>query len=299
MRALRCVWFVVYAVTLSTCLGWPKGDVVARIGDQPITREMVKARAQYLQALGTSGKNPEVIALAQFTQAYLATAVLQKYNIAVSDSVVTAYWAQLQANWPARVSDVAMRAGDDGFRKRVFAFPDVALQTMDWYFSTLPIHAQRRQQAERLQQILMEKPFLMKRLATLEGFATQEIWLAPNRMRSKTGRTLSSTEAQRQQASDIFFLLADTPPGQVYREILDTPEAYQIFRILTRRPMEVLVAILTIPKPTIDDWFWDQIKSISVAFYDPKLEQSLWAEVPWASRVTARTATPRSLPFAP
>lgn len=259
--------------------------VVAVVGDEEITREMVAVRAKVLQ--GSTVANPETSAFAQIVQGYLAKQILDRYGGKVSDSTARAFW--LGQNLPAAVRAVTTAASDELFL-RAMARPDLATWLLNTMFRDHPELFQKEGElALRMHAELLTAPTAFDAAAARERLTVDRHWIGAQSIRragagvAAAGRAYSDEE--KRAAGELYAALVGLKAGEVYQRLLTTADAFRLFKVEQRTATEVLMAAITIPRPNFDAWFLTQVASIHVRLKDRELGKAFLQQVRWGRRL--------------
>lgn len=280
------------------------------VGGLEITQEMIEYRQKAIETNPQAG-NPEMIAVVQLVQGYLAAKVVNTYGDHVSYASVNKYWAIQRKTMPPKVLEIAEAIPNKNFMLQTFVMPDFAVLAADEFFtlSNEP-HQAEADRAMRILARLSADPKRFDEVANEEKLTPDRLWIGPNTLRSelsKTGGTLkpvttSTLEGvqqgqavtdtfspdERAHAAEMYRALGSTRKGEMYPRALNAPDSFQIIKVEERRPDEAKIAILTVPKRSLDDWFWEQASHVPIEFNDHELGVRFLKEVPWGPRMLVR-----------
>jgi hypothetical protein len=76
--------------------------------------------------------------------------------------------------------------------------------------------------------------------------------------------------------------LSRTKPGEVYPEVIEWLEGFQVIRYLGKEGNDLVVQSVSIAKRDYEEWFWEKASKIPVRIYDHALREELLREVAWA-----------------
>lgn len=265
------------------------GTVVAVVGDVDITYEMVAVRAQALQGNPRAAANPQATAFAQLIQGYLSAQIAGRYGDMVSDESVIDFWAHQQL--PAAVQAVTATASR-ALVMQALARPDHATWLLDALFHSRPdLQQEPADLAARIHTELLAAPETFDAVAAREGLEVDRVWLGPTSIRSATreaaGATTGPTYSKEEvaQAGELYRAFAALQAGEIYPRPLSTPDAFQVFRIERRRGTELGVAVITVAKMGLDEWFVSQAANIPIELRDRELSRTFIQTVPWVYRL--------------
>jgi hypothetical protein len=101
----------------------------------------------------------------------------------------------------------------------------------------------------------------------------------------KSGSKQLRTAVGIEQAERLIKAVSKIRQGEVYPDILEWAEGYQVIRYIKKEKEYYIIDSVSIPKRGYDDWFWEKAGKIPVRIYDNKLKDELLKEVSWAKMV--------------
>jgi hypothetical protein len=110
------------------------------------------------------------------------------------------------------------------------------------------------------------------RLSLREGILP---WPEERKRRSSSGSGI-------EQAKKLMEALSRTRPKEVYPEVIEWREGFQVIRYLQKEGKDLVVQSVSIPKRDYEEWFWEKASQIPVRIHDQTLREELLREVPWA-----------------
>lgn len=110
------------------------------------------------------------------------------------------------------------------------------------------------------------------RLSLREGILP---WPEERKRRSSSGSGI-------EQAKKLMEALSRTRPKEVYPEVIEWREGFQVIRYLQKEGKDLVVQSVSIPKRDYEGWFWEKASQIPVRIHDQTLREELLREVPWA-----------------
>lgn len=278
-------------VFLALCTGCDR--VVARVGDVPITSSDIALRARVSEVY-YPGSGKDYVALSQLLKGYLSEEVLKSLDRRVDEAVLEAETRRIEAHTQApevlqRVKEVFGRdrmAYLKTFIRVVYAervlYNEVFLLSKD-------IHKEQYSRAEALLSVALKTPASFPEIARDRGLEAQTLILSPTEgirpLKEKRGGRPSSPEGV-EQAARLISALARVKQGQVYPEVIEWQEGYQVIRYIRKGTGGRIIESVGIPKRGYDEWFWEKASTIPVRISDPALRETLVKEVSWAKNLT-------------
>lgn len=271
----------------------PHDKVVAVVGHEELTLDMVALRAKALRGGRNAAADAQPIALGQLVQGYLAMQILEQYGAKVSDEAARVFWSEQQLPESARAVTVGT---SDRLFLRAIARPDLATWLLDIMFERQPEFQQKeRELAVRLHTDLLATPDAFDMLAVREGLEVSRHWIGPESIRlarppANGAAAAPFTPDDIREAGQLYRELAGVKEGELYPALLNTPGAFQIFKVERRKPNELLLAAISIAKPRFEAWFLAQAAGFDVELRDPELGKQFLKAVPWGRRISVKNA---------
>lgn len=284
MRKISVLIVVLFAMAASgacrTQESSPGKVVVARVGDFKITREMIDLRIKP-QTGGDLPADPQVFALAQLVQGYLAVHIVNRYGDNISDVSARQFWAESRPHFARAISD-AVAGQPEALILATFAKPQMALILISEMFERRDYGPEETEYVFRALREIRAQPNDLRKIAARERARVDEVWIGPSKVRlAGPGAPPGADHGDPK----LYKILHALEPGTVYSRPVLRPDAFQIYRIEERRGAELRALVVSLPKPSIDDWFWTQVQDYTVDIFDAALREKFITSVPFARRL--------------
>ena len=238
-----------------------------------------------------SGK--DYVALAQLVNGYLSEEVLKSLGHKVDNAVLEAEAKRIDENTKApeilkKIKDIYGSNRDAYIKTFVrIVYAERALYN-EVFLKSKEIHKNEYQNAENIikEAIASKKPLREivkeKGLRVVKLKVSQKGGIAPF---GEEARHKPNTGIGLEQAERLIDAVSTIKEGEVYPEIIEWLEGYQIIKFIKKEKDVYIIDSVSIPKRSYDDWFWEKAAKIPVRIYDNKLRDELLKEVSWAGRL--------------
>lgn len=266
---------------------------VAKVGDLPITEEDLSRQVQ-VSELYFPRSGQKYVALSQLIKGYLALEVLKSQGHRVDNATLQGEAQRIdrETQAPELLGKIkAVYRGDEKAYLRSFV-GQVYGERILYHEVFLPspeIHRASREKAQALLKAGLSSPSSFPEIARKRGAKTVTLRVSLKEGIRPTGRRFRSqeipSEAHREQARRLIEHLSRMQPGQLYPEVIEWMEGYQVLRLLRNEGKTYLAQSANIPKRDYEGWFWEQASHIPVRIFDAGLRQELLREVAWAKEL--------------
>jgi hypothetical protein len=175
------------------------------------------------------------------------------------------------------------------------------------FLKSKEIHKEQNKKAEEIIKDVIKSKRSLREMTKEKGLkavklkVSQKGGIAPygeeKRLKPNAGTGL-------EQAIRLIDAVSTIKEGEVYPEIIEWLEGYQIIRYIKKEnnppspPFSkggkgglennegyYIIDSVSMPKKSYDDWFWEKASKIPVRIYDKKLKDELLKEVSWAKKL--------------
>ena len=274
---------------------------VAQVGHLSITEKDLSRQVQ-VSELYFPGSGQRYVALSQLIKGYLALEVLKSLGHRVDEAAFQGEDQRIDRETQAPELLQKIKGIYQGDQKAyLHSFVGVVYGERVLYHEIfLPseeIHRASREKAEALLKATLPSPASLSRITRQQEVEVVNLRISAKRgihpteeaFRSKESPSEAhrSTEAHErlEQAQRLIGYLSNLQPGQLYPEVIEWSEAYQILRLLHKEGAVYFVQSASVPKRDYEGWFWEQAVKIPVRIFDPALKEELRKEVGWAKQL--------------
>lgn len=282
-----------------------KDETVVRVGRMPISREMVAVRSKIVVLPPGSLEPRELVATAELVRGYLSTSIATAYGAKISNESVTSLWKSQRENAPKILLDVEAEVNNPDLFAVAVVLPDFAGAFVRNYHRTSDNpHWQKSNKVQGILGRLLGKPETFDRVAAEEFATIDTLWIGANVLRSgkpAAGKIVLDAQPadqlqaapeygdlERETATDLYRKVSSVPVGGVYPFPMQTPDAFQIAKVLKREPGRALVSLMTIDKDSYETWYWNNAGNVPIEFPDHELGVAFLRNVPWAKHLLVR-----------
>jgi hypothetical protein len=269
---------------------------VAKVGDTTITSKDISYRARVSEIYyPDSGK--EYIALSQLIKGYLAEEVLKSLGYKIDDNVIDSESRRIDANTKAPDVLNAIKkvyGNNKGAYNKTFVRIVYAERFLynEVFLKSSSIHKKEIEEAKEFLNRVRRSPAEFSKIAG-------DMKLSSRKLIISREKGIKDAEKEREfehssgpqgveQAEFIIEKIKNVDPGNVYPEIIEWQEGYQIVRVVKRRSNEYRLESVSIPKRDYDEWFWSIAGDVPVWIYDRGLKDELIKNVSWVQKVNLR-----------
>jgi len=284
---------------------------VCEVGDISITDKDISLRKKASEVYyPNSGK--DYIALSQLINGYLSEEMLKSLGHKIDDTILEAEAKRIDENTKApetlkKIKDVYGRNRGAYIKTFVrIVYAERALYN-EVFLKSKEIHKNEYQNAENTikEAIASKKP--LREIAKEKGLRVVKLKVSQKGGIAPFGgeaRHKPNTGISLEQAERLINAISKIRQGEVYPEVIEWLEGYQIIRYIKKEnnppspPFSkggkgglesnegyYIIDSINIPKRSYDDWFWEKAAKIPVRVYDEKLKGELLKEVSWAGKL--------------
>lgn len=278
---------LIFLFLLSAC-----SQKIADVEDIIITDRDMSFRKKVSEVYyPNSGK--DYVALAHLINGYLSEKILNSIGPKIEDAILDAEAKRIDENTKApetlkKIKDIYgknRKAYIKTFVRVVYAervlYNEVFLRSKE-------IHREEHQKAEEVLNKAIKSPGLFKSMAKEKRLKAVRLrvslkdGIAPY---EEGAKHKSNTGIGIEQAERLINTILKIKQGDVYPEVIEWVEGYQILRYIKKEKGNYIIDSVSIPKQNYDDWFWERAAKIPVRIYDKNLKDALLKEVSWARRL--------------
>lgn len=269
---------------------------VAKIGETIITQKDLSYRARVSEVYyPQSGK--DYIALSQLIKGYLAEEVLKSMGYKIDANVIDSESRRIDANTKApdvlnaikKVYGRNKEAYNKSFVRIVYA---ERFLYNEIFLKSPIIHKEMREKADEFLKRVIKKPRQFPKIASEMNLNLKELIISKEKGIRDAEKEKESERPSNQQgieqAGFIIDKIKSVKPGNVYPEIIEWQEGYQVIMVKRKKGNEFYIASVSIPKRDYDEWFWSIAGDVPVWIYDKKLKDELIKNVSWVQRVNLK-----------
>jgi hypothetical protein len=292
---------VFIALVFSTAACNTDKGKVADVGGIIITQKDLEQRGK-VSEIYYPGSNKAYISLAQLSRAYLSEKVLNSLGYKVDEQVLAAESKRIDENTKApevlkKIKDV-YGLDKQGYMKtfiRVtyderYLYNEVFLKSRD-------IHKDQYLKAQNIIRESQQSPDQFKAISKKYGQEAKTLKISEKegikpyeennkKKPDEMGPGGPGHEnVGMEQAARLIEMVSKVKPGEMYPELVEWQEGFQILRFVNKEGDNYIVESVSIPKRDFDEWFWENAAKIPVKIYNPALKASLLKEVSWASKI--------------
>lgn len=265
---------------------------VARVGETVITNKDIRLRAR-VSEIYYPNSGQDYVALSQLIKGYLTEEVLKSLGYKIDSDVLEGEAKRIDTNTkaPDVLNAIKKVYGNDresylkGFVRIVYAerflYNEVFLKSRE-------IHKEEWEKIAHFLERAKKRPAEFSKIA-------KEFHLEPQRLRisKKEGIVIDAERDEAilerepqgvEQAGYILSRISNTPAGEVYPEVIEWREGFQVLKVV-KKGDEFKVESVSVPKKNYDEWFWNIARDVPVWIYDKELKDELIKNVPWAQKV--------------
>lgn len=269
---------------------------VADVGGIIITEKDLEQRGK-VSEIYYPGSNKAYIALAQLSRAYLSEKVLESLGHKVDEQTLQAESKRIDENTKApevlkKIKD-AYGMDKQGYTKtfiRVtyderYLYNEVFLKSRDihkeQYLKAQSIIRESQQSPEKFMEISKKYGQDAKALKISEKEGIKPV----EDKKQAEGPGPDRENVGMEQATRLIEMVSKVKPGEVYPELVEWQEGFQILKFVKKEGDTYIVESVSIPKRDFDEWFWENASKIPVKIYNPALKAELLKQVSWANKI--------------
>ncbi len=270
---------------------------VAKVGETVLTSKDVSLRARVSEIYyPDSGK--DYIALSQLIKGYLAEEVLKFLGYRVDENVIDSESRRIDANTKApdvlnaikKVYGNNKKAYNKTFVRLVYAERFLYNEV---FLKSPAIHREEKERAEEFLDRVKKERNRFSKIASELNLKSKILLISEEKgivdaEGDVESRGISREPSGVEQAKFIIERIKDIKSGNVYPEIIEWLEGYQVLRVVNKKKKEYNVESVSIPKRDYDEWFWSIASDVPVWIYDEKLKEELIKNVSWVQKVNLR-----------
>ncbi len=291
---------VVLLAAVAAVFLYPTDDgIVAEIGPHVVTPRQLALRQAHVEVYYPGSGKPET-ALAQLVQGYLAAAVLERQGVRLDRSTWVAEDERIarqtrDAETLARLRGVY---GDDTESwLYVGVLPDFAQsRAFKYYRSARQPGEAAKSGASTFLDGVVQTPTAFAATARRQGLEPATLLVHEKKGLLPLVDIESPAEVTADMAGEedpataeaarlLLERLAGQPDGSVYPRTLETPDGFNVVRLVRRVPGGAVIELVEFAKPSYGDWFWKEAAEIPVRIGDRELEEAFRAAVSWSQAV--------------
>ncbi|MBI5182167.1 MAG: hypothetical protein HZA06_04550 [Nitrospirae bacterium] len=288
----RGVWqyapIIIILIFIASCT-----QKIAEVGDITITDKDISHRAKVSEVYyPNSGKG--YIALAQLINGYLSEEILKSLGHKIDEEVLEKETKRIDENTKApetlkNIKDVYGRNRKGYIKTFVrIVYAERALYN-EVFLKSKEIHKEQYFKAEGFIKKAIKSPNSFQNISKRMGLESKrlKISLKEGIMPYEDNKTVMKpqTPIGIEQAEMLINKISKTKAGEIYPEIIEWLEGYQIIRYIKKDGDYYIIESVSISKRNYDDWFYDKTSKIPVRIYDKKLKDELLKEVSWGKRL--------------
>ena len=283
---------IILLFLLSLAASCTKANDVCLVGEIHITKGDAANRAK-VSEIYYPGSDKEYVGLTQLIKGYLSEEILRSLGYKVDDAALEVEAKRIADNTKAPDTLKKIMAVYGGNRKgyiktfvRVvyaerFLYNEVFLKSRE-------IHKEQYQKADELLKASIKSPGRFKDIAATMGMEAQRLRLSIKDGMVHIGEGGAARRAQAQgieQAKRLIDAVSTIKPGEVYPEVIEWREGYQIIRYIKKTGEDHIIESSGLQKMDYDKWFWERAAQIKVTIYDERLKDELLKEVDWTRKL--------------
>lgn len=263
---------------------------IAQIGEISLSERDLSLRAKVSEVY-YPGSGRRYVALAQLIKGYLSWEILRSMGHRVDPETLQGEAKRIEEKTQApqvleRVKQVYGRDRKGYLNTFVRVVYGERVLYNEVFLNSREIHRKESRQAEEFLQEALQSPASFRGMARKRGLQAVALRLSlregilPWREEGRERR--SSSGSGIEQAKRLMEALSRTKPGEVYPEVIEWLEGFQVIRYLRKEGKDLVVQSVSIAKRDYEEWFWEKASKIPVRIYDHALREELLREVAWA-----------------
>lgn len=268
---------------------------VSLVGSIHVTKGDISMRAKVSEIYyPDSGK--EYVGLAQLIKGYLSEEVLRSLGYKVDDAVLEGEAKRIDDSTKAPDTLKKIKAVYGRDRKgyiKTFVRVVYAERFLynEAFLKSSEIHKEQYQKAEGFLKASIKSPGKFKDIAAAMGLEALRLRLSIKDgmvpiEEGKAGHPRSTTGGQGiEQAKRLIDAVSNIKRGEVYPEVIQWREGYQIIRYIKKTGEDYIIESTGVQKMDYDKWFWEKAAQIKVKVYDERLKDELLKEVNWTRQL--------------
>lgn len=267
---------------------------VARVGETLSTSSDISLRARVSEVY-YPGSGKDYVALAQLIKGYLCEEVLKSLGHKIDSSVLEGEAKRIDEN--TKVPDILKKIKDI-YGKNRKAYIKTFIRVVyaervlynEVFLKSREIQKDAFSKAEKFLKKVTKSPEEFQKVAKEDGLEVRRLVLSLKNGIIPYGekRERANIPSGIEQAERLISLVSKLKRGEVYPEVIEWQEGYQVIRYIKREGDEMIVDSIGIPKKDFDSWFWEMAARVSVEIYDKKLEEEFLKEVSWARNLNLK-----------
>jgi len=288
-------WIFLALVLAAGC----RAKNVAQVGDTTITEKDIAARQKVSDIYYPDSGKPYV-ALAQLIQGFLAEQALKSLEYPVNEQIWEAESNRIDQNTKApetlaKIKDVF--GLDHKSYLKVFIRPLYAERYLynEVFLNSTEIHKERYEQAQNFLKAALKEPGAFPAVADKMGLKAAKVKLSekegisPYEEKKKPEPEQAAPEpANIDQANWYIKKISILKPGQVYPELIEWREGFQVIKFDRKEGGVFIIASVTVPKEDYGRWFYQRASKVPVKIYDQALKDELLKNVNWAGQLNLK-----------
>lgn len=261
---------------------------VCTVGSTQISEKDVALRAK-VSEIYYPGSGKKHVGLAQLIKANLAFEIIKSLGSNVDGALLDREAKRIDDNTKARdvLQKIKAVYGDNrSLYIESFVRPVYAERFLynEIFLTSKEIHKERYLKAKKFLESTRRNSKSFKELAEKNSIETARLRISPEKGIAPYGakEELKSPGENAEQTKKLTEALLTIRQGQIYPEIIEWQEGYQVIRFDKKEGRDFIIESAVIPKRNYDDWFWEKASTIPVKIYDENLKNELLKEVSWA-----------------
>lgn len=288
MRQIKL--FLPFVLILFTA-GCTKTQDVCLVGNIHITKDDVSMRAK-VSEIFYPGSGKEYVGLAQLIKGYLSEEILRSLGYNVDEAELEGEAGRIDANTKApdtlkKIKDIYGRDRKGYIKTFVRVVYAERFLYNEAFLKSGEIHKEQYQKADEFLKASIKSPGKFKNIAATMGIDSQRLRLSlkdgiVNIEEDRAGRRDSAEAQGIEQAKRLIDAISTIKPGEVYPEVIEWREGYQVIRYIKKAGEDYIIESSGVQKMDYDKWFWERASLIKAHIYDERLKDELLREVSWA-----------------
>jgi hypothetical protein len=261
------------------------------VGDLPISEQDILRRTKVSDIL-YPGSNKKYVGLGQLIKGFLSIEVLKSLGHKIENTTLDNEAKRINNNTknPELLNEIIISYGNDkdSYLKTFvgIVYAERILYN-EIFLKSKEIHQEQHHKADNFLKTVMKNPETFETTAEKSGLKTMKFIISAQDGIKPYGekKSIKTSGSDTQQAKRLINFISLLKEGEIYSDIIEWQEGYQIIRLIQKDGEDYVIDSVNIPKRSYDEWFWEKASSIPVKIYDKNLEKELLKEVLWAKQL--------------
>ena len=273
---------------------------VADVGGIIITEKDLEQRGK-VSEIYYPGSNKAYISLAQLSRAYLSEKVLNSLGYKVDEKVLEAESKRIDENTKApevlkKIKDVYGMDKQGYIKTFIRVTYDERYLYNEVFLKSRDIHKEQYLKAQTIISESRKSPDQFKEISKKHGQDAKALKISekegikPYEEKNKKPEEMGPGHENvgMEQATRLIEMVGKVKPGEMYPELVEWQEGFQILRFVKKEGDDYIVESVSVPKRDFDEWFWENATKIPVKIYNPALKAELLKQVSWANKISIK-----------